>query len=124
MLHGRLHSRKVGKLSFLCPFREGTGMMDKHPLHQESRQTQERSLLFHSIRTGRAKGFDFYELEIKLMDYRSWLERVIHPLRPHTRGGDSPKLRVEKLHQTADGLLVAVTKARHQCGYRIRFERA
>ena len=53
------------------------------------------------------------------MHQSSGLERVIRALGPHARGGDSPQLGVEKLNQPADGLMVAVAKARHQPGYGI-----
>jgi hypothetical protein len=97
--------------------------MNQHPLHQESRQRQERSLLIRSIRTGRAKGFDFDQFEIELVYYRRGLERVTRALAPHTRGGDPTEFGVEKLNQPASGLVIAVAKARHQPGYGIGLKR-
>src|SRR5438105_584232 len=94
-------------------------MMNQQALHQITRQPQERSLLVPSARTGRAKGFEFNQFEIKLMDYGSRLERVIRALGPHARGGDSTELGVEKLNQLPGGLMIAVAKARHQPGYAI-----
>src|SRR6516165_5867768 len=112
-----MRTRQVGELSFLRASRERTGMMNQQPLHQESRQPQERSLLIRSLRTGRAKGFDFDRFEVELVHQSSGLERVIRALGPHARGSDSPELGVEKLNQPAGGLMVAVAKARHQSGY-------
>src|SRR5215469_2976642 len=116
-------TRQVGKLSFLRAPRERTGMMNQQPLHQVSRQPQERSLLIRSARAGRAKGFDFDQFEIELMNQGGGLERVTRGLGPHARGGDSPQLGVEKLNQPAGGLMVTVAKARHQPGYGVGLKR-
>src|SRR5215467_8962336 len=114
-----MRTTQVGKLSFLRAPRERTGMMNQQPLHQESREPQERGLLIRSIRTGRAKGFDFDQFEVELVYHRGGLERVIRALGPHARGGDSPEFGVEKFNQPAGGLMVATAKARHQPGYSI-----
>jgi hypothetical protein len=94
-------------------------MMNQQPLHQEGRQTQECGPLIFSIRTGRAKGFDFHQLEIELVHHGSGLERVIRALGPHASGGNPPQFRVQNLNQPAGSLVVAAAKACHQPGYGI-----
>jgi hypothetical protein len=98
-------------------------MMNQHPLHQEGRQSQERSFLIRSTRTGRAKGFHFDQFEIELVHYGCGLERVIRALAPHTHGGDPPEFGVEKLNQPASGLVVTVAEVRHQPHYGIGLKR-
>jgi hypothetical protein len=87
--------------------------MNQQPLHQISRQPQERSLVIGSTRTGRAKGFNFDQFEVELVDDRGGLERVTRTLGPHARGGDSPEFGVEELDKPSGGLMVAIAKARH-----------
>src|SRR3954454_4822095 len=94
-------------------------MMNEQALHQIRRKAQELSLLILSAGTGRPKGFDFDQFEIELVYHRGGLERVIRALGPHARGGNSPELGVEKLHQPPGSLRVAFAEARHEPGYRI-----
>ena len=75
-----MRTRKVAKLSFLRAPRERTGMMNQQPLHQVGRESQERGLLIRSLRTGRAKGFNFDQFEVELVHQSSGLERVIRAL--------------------------------------------
>jgi hypothetical protein len=110
---GCMRRRQVGKLGFLRPFRERTGMMNQQLLHEVCRQPKERGFLVRSVRTRRPKGFDFNEFEIELMHDRRGLERVIRALRPHARRSDSPEFGVEKLDQLPGGFMVAAAKARH-----------
>src|SRR5215469_6867094 len=114
---------QVGKLGFPNALRERTGMVNQQLLHQISRQSKERRFLIRSVRTGRPKGFDFDQFEIKLMHDRGGLERVILALCPHARGGNPSELGVEELNEPAGGILVALAKARHQPGYGISLKR-
>jgi len=54
--------------------------MNQQPLHQVSRQPQERGLLIRSVRAGRTKGFHFGQFEVELVHQSSGLERVIRAL--------------------------------------------
>ena len=118
-----MRASQVGKLGFPNALRERTGMMNQQLLHQISRQSKERRFLIRSVRTGRPKGFDFDQFEIKLMHDRGGLERVILALCPHARGGNPSELGVEELNEPAGGILVALAKARHQPGYGISLKR-
>jgi hypothetical protein len=98
--------------------------MNQQLLHQIRRQPENAALSFAPPALRRAKGIDFDQFEVELVYYGGGLERMIRTLGPHARGGDPPELRVEKLHQSTGGLMVAVAKARHQQGHGIGLKTA
>src|SRR4051794_25157098 len=124
MLRRGLQAPHVCKLGLRNTPRQWTGVMNQQLPHQVGRQTEERGLLIgRSVGAGGAEGLDLDELEIELMNYGSGLQGMVRPLRLHARGGDPAQFGVKEFDQAAGGLMVSVTKARHQPGYGFGLER-